>query len=101
MAAFKRRIEDKTIMQAFIVLIMSLFVVCLGTMLCVAEPEYSFMQLLFRMRFAFGTVGLSTGITSELRVIAKIILILTMFTGHLGIMTIATLGTFKEPGTAV
>ena len=100
--AFKRRIEDKTIMQAFIVLIMSLFVVCLGTMLlCVAEPEYSFMQLLFECVSAFGTVGLSTGITSELGVIAKIILILTMFTGRLGVMTIATLGTFKEPGTAV
>lgn len=56
---------------------------------------------MFECVSAFGTVGLSTGITSELGVIAKIILILTMFTGRLGVMTIATLGTFKEPGTAV
>ena len=100
--AFKRRIEDKVIMQAFVVVLLALFVVCTGTLLlCLAEPEYSFIQLLFECVSAFGTVGLSTGITPELGVTAKLILILTMFIGRLGVMTIATLGTFKEPGTAV
>ena len=59
------------------------------------------MQLLFESTSAFGTVGLSTGITSHLSVLGKIIIILTMYIGRIGAMTIVTLGVYKEPKTAV
>ena len=57
---------------------------------------------------AFGTVGLSTGITSSLSSVSKVVLILTMFFGRVGIMTVAyainrfnemrnTMGSYKYP----
>ena len=58
------------------------------------------MQLLFESTSAFGTVGLSTGITPDLCDLAKMIVIMTMYVGRLGVMTVATLGTYKEPSTA-
>ena len=96
--AFRRRIADSVIMQAFVVTLLSFCIVAISTfLLCVLEPEYSFMQLLFETVSGFGTVGLSTGITSHLGDAAKIVLVATMFIGRLGALTIATLGNFKEP----
>jgi trk system potassium uptake protein TrkH len=51
--------------------------------------------LLFEVTSAFATVGLSTGITPDLSVVSKTVLILTMYIGRLGPMTIATLWLFK------
>ena len=100
--AFKRRISEGIIMQAFVVAILSLCVVIISTfLLCIVEPGFTFMQLLFESTSAFGTVGLSTGITSHLSVLGKIIIILTMYIGRIGAMTIVTLGVYKEPKTAV
>ena len=60
-------------------------------MLCVLEPEYSFVQLMFEEVSAFGTVGLSTGITPDLGVASKLVLIFTMFAGRVGAFTLLTL----------
>lgn len=100
--AFKRKISESVIMQAFVVTFLSVMVVCISTfLLTIVEPNYSFIQLFFESTSAFGTVGLSTGITSHLSSIAKFIIILTMYVGRLGAMTVATLGAYKEPKTAV
>lgn len=100
--AFKRKIPKEVIDKAFVVLFLSLAVVCVGTLvLCVLEPEYSFLQLLFEVVSAFGTVGLSTGITPMLGVEAKLLIIVIMFTGRLGALTIASVWMFKEPAKAV
>lgn len=53
------------------------------------------MQVLFEVTSAFGTVGLSTGITPELSFLSKIIIIVTMFVGRLGPVTIACMWSFK------
>ena len=50
---------------------------------------------------AFGTVGLSTGITPGLSVGSKLISILMMFTGRLGPLTIASLGTSTASSASV
>ncbi len=95
-SAFKRRISPEVISQAFIITILALGVVCMQTFLmCLVEPEYDFMKLLFETVSAFGTVGLSTGITPDLNGCAKLILVLTMFIGRLGPLTIATIWSFK------
>ena len=100
--AFKRRISNKVIMQAFNVVFLSLMVVVIGTLLlCVTAPECTFIQILFEVTSAFGTVGLSTGITPYLNSISKYILILIMFIGRLGAMTVATKKKKKKPRTAV
>ncbi len=94
--AFKRRIPDEIVSQAYIITAIAVAVVCVQTyLMCIVEPEYSFLQLLFEVVSAFGTVGLSTGITPQLGAYGKMILILTMFIGRLGPLTIATIWTFK------
>ena len=52
------------------------------------ESEFEFMALLFETVSAFGTVGLSTGITPMLGDGSKLVLALTMFFGRLGPMTL-------------
>ena len=99
--AFKRKIQLGVILKAFNVTILALFVICIGTfILSILEPNYTFMQLLFEVTSAFGTVGLSTGITPDLSALSKFIISLIMFIGRLGPMTIATIWSFKKPSDA-
>ncbi len=53
------------------------------------------MQVLFEVVSAFGTVGLSTGITPDLKPASEFIIILTMYIGRLGPLTIASLWSVK------
>lgn len=100
--AFKRKIPEKVVFKAFIITMLSMIVVCASTFtMCIIEPEYSFMQLLFECTSAFGTVGLSTGITPDLSIAGKLVIIMTMFIGRLGALTIVTMWSFKQPSTAV
>lgn len=100
--AFRRKIPDKVVFKAFMITFLSLMVVSISTLvMCVLEPEYSFLQLLFECTSAFGTVGLSTGITPDLGTAGKLVIILTMFIGRLGTLTIITMWSFKQPANAV
>lgn len=100
--AFRRKIPDKAVFKAFMITFLSLMVVSVSTLvMCALEPEYSFLQLLFECTSAFGTVGLSTGITPDLGTAGKLVIILTMFIGRLGTLTIITMWSFKQPANAV
>ncbi|MDZ5010609.1 H(+)-transporting ATPase, partial [Clostridium perfringens] len=81
--AFKRKIPTNIVFKAFNITLLAMFVVCMGTfILSILEPNYTFMQLLFEVTSAFGTVGLSTGITPDLTDLSKIIISLIMFIGR-------------------
>ena len=91
-SAFRRNIPWEVFSKACTISLLSLLLVCVGTFfLCVLEPEYSFVQLLFEEVSAFGTVGLSTGIPPTLSVASKLILIFTMFAGRVGTFTLLTM----------
>jgi len=95
-SAFKRKIPNIVITKAFIVTLFASMVVIVGTfLLCIFEEDRTFLQLLFEEVSAFGTVGLSTGITPDLSDASKVVLIITMFIGRLGPVTIASLWVFK------
>ena len=95
-SAFRRGIPHEVVYKAFVITLLAALVVSAGTFaLCLLEPEYTFLALLFEVTSAFGTVGLSTGITPELCTGAKFILILIMFIGRLGPVTIASLWSFR------
>lgn len=99
--AFKRKIPNEVISQAYMITTLAITLVFVQTFfLCILEPEYSFIQLLFEVTSAFGTVGLSAGITPNLGEMSKIVLIITMFIGRLGPLTIATIWSFKEKSGA-
>ncbi|MFV0343692.1 MAG: TrkH family potassium uptake protein [Anaerocolumna sp.] len=95
-SAFKRSIPQDVIAKAFIITLMALSLVCVDTLIIsMIEPNFTFIQIIFEVVSAFGTVGLSTGITPELSAASKIVLIITMYIGRLGPLTIATIWTFK------
>ena len=86
---FHRTLPAQAIDKAGVIALLSLVVVCCGTfLLCVLEPELDFVQLLFEEVSAFGTVGLSTGITPDLCTASKLVLIFTMYVGRLGAFTL-------------
>lgn len=90
--AFHRRLPDGAMAKAATVALLGMIVVCTGTLaLCVLEPQATFVQLLFEDVSAFGTVGLSTGITPDLRDLSKFVLILTMYTGRVGAFTLLSI----------
>lgn len=100
-SVFRRKIPTESIMKAFVIAFLSLFLVCINTFLIsIIEDQYTFMQILFEVVSGFGTVGLSTGITPFLSDASKIILIFTMFLGRLGPLTIACIWVYK-PSTSV
>lgn len=90
--AFHRRLPENALAKAATIALLGVIVVCTGTfLLCVLEPEATFIQLLFEDVSTFGTVGLSTGITSGLRDLSKFVLILTMYTGRVGAFTLLSI----------
>jgi trk system potassium uptake protein len=87
---FRNRILYDTIYKALTVTVSGLFVVMMITMLLtITEPNKDFLMILFEATSAFATVGLSMGLTPELSPVGKILIILTMFAGRVGPLTIA------------
>lgn len=86
---FKRRIVTETILKVMTLSLSGGFIVIAVTfLLSLTEKNYDFIVYLFEATSAFGTVGLSMGLTPELSVIGKVLIIITMFIGRVGIITI-------------
>jgi trk system potassium uptake protein len=84
---YRRKIALSLILKAVGVFIASFTTVIVSTtLIALTDPELNFIQILFEVVSAFGTVGLSTGITGNVTVAAKIILIITMYIGRVGIL---------------
>jgi trk system potassium uptake protein TrkH len=88
MMIYKRMLSDKTVKYASSIVTIYLFVVVTAAILiCCAEP-FSLRETLFECVSALGTAGLSLGITPLLGSAAKIIVIVLMFSGRLGWLTL-------------
>lgn len=95
--AFRYAIPADAFRKAAVITLIALGVVITGTYLMVImEPDITLMDALFEVTSAFGTVGLSTGITSGLSDGSKILSIITMYIGRLGPLTIASLWYFSR-----
>ncbi len=94
---FRYAIPQGTFKKAAVITLLALAVVVMGTFLMVImEPELDLIDVMFEVISAFGTVGLSTGITGSLSVGSKILSILIMYIGRLGPLTIASLWYFTK-----
>ena len=92
LGGFHRRLPDGSLSKAATIMLMGLMVVGCGTFaLCVLEPQLDFGRLLFEQISAYSTAGLSTGITAELCPASRVVLILTMFIGRVGAVTLLSL----------
>lgn len=87
---FKRRIMIETILKALTVATSGALIVMLVTfLLSITEKGSVFIMYLFEAASAFGTVGLSMGLTPELSTLGRFLIIFTMFIGRLGPLTLA------------
>jgi trk system potassium uptake protein TrkH len=85
-----RSIEAGTVVRAAAVVLLSFGLVLVGFLvLLLAQPDLGYLELLFESISAFGTVGLSMGITAKLGVLGKLVLSFLMFCGRVGPLTIA------------
>ena len=95
--AFCYAIPKDAFRKACVITLLALTVVILGTwLIMIMEPEIALMDALFEVTSAFGTVGLSTGITPSLGIDAKLLSILIMYIGRLGPLTVASLWYFSR-----
>lgn len=85
--AFKRTIPDSIIMKAISLLVSVLILVATIFILLMIFEDKPYLELLFETVSAFGTVGLSTGITPELSVGGKLLITLLMYLGRIGPLT--------------
>lgn len=84
---FKREIYDADLLKAVMVTIMAIVLVFISLLIITLIEPYSLEALLVEVTSAFGTVGLSLGITSELSIISKCLLMVLMFIGRVGVVT--------------
>ena len=95
---FGRQLHEEDIIKSFVVALMGALLCAVAIfILCITEP-FPLMNLVLEVCSAFGTTGLSTGITSELTTIGKLVLIVLMFIGRIGILTfILVIGGRERP----
>lgn len=86
---YGREISEGSVKRSFAVIVLSILVLGTAMMfLVVTDSTLSMRKLAFEVFSAFGTVGLSLGITSQLSYAGKWIIIITMFLGRVGTLTI-------------
>lgn len=87
--AFKRTIQSNTILRALAIIMMSLLAIFVTLFILSITENAPFLMILFEVVSAFGTVGLSIGLTDELTSIGKQAIIVMMFIGRIGPLTVA------------
>lgn len=84
---FKREIHEEDIKKSVVVTFLALLLCFIATIILKRTETFSLMEIVFEVSSAFGTTGLSTGITPDFTMIGKIILMILMFIGRIGILT--------------
>lgn len=86
---FRRQISNETLQKAFAVIALSLLVIGFGIFLVMLfDPHLPLIDVAFEVFSAFSTVGLSLGITSQLGTASKLVIMMCMFMGRVGTLTI-------------
>lgn len=101
---FGREVYEEDLLKAVTVTLMAIIIVFSAFFIISIIEPFSISEILFEVTSAFGTVGLSLGITNEVTAATKIILMLLMFIGRVGIVTFLLLfknnkqsGNFRYP----
>lgn len=86
---FHRRIGDEVIKRASMVFCLNLFLGLTSVTLILATSNLRMSDVLFEVYSAISTVGMTTGITRDLNVVGRIVIIILMYCGRIGSMTFA------------
>lgn len=86
---FKRRIAAESINKAFAIIILSIITIAISFILLnFTDPNQQMKSLLFEAISSYTTCGLSLGVTPSLSTAGKLVIILTMFVGRVGMLTL-------------
>lgn len=86
---FKKRLSKETVYRAFSIVTLAVaLVITVIMILSFTEVGVTLEEILFETVSAFGTVGLTMGITTKLSTVGKIVIMITMYCGRLGPMTV-------------
>lgn len=96
----KQYIPRRTIIRAFVAFLFGVAIIFIGVLLLSITEKADIMKIIFEVTSAFGTVGLSAGITSTLSHAGKIIIICIMFVGRLGFLTVISAIASSKPDRA-
>ena len=96
---FKRRIPQESIMKALTVFVMAIVVILLATfgIMLIEGDGFSTLDILFEVVSAAATVGLSRSVTPMLHIASRLLIMIVMFVGRLGPLTIVTMFTKLKP----
>ncbi len=86
---FRRRICDEEVKKASIVVFINLFLALLGMIIIFSVQELPFRDVVFEVTSAIGTTGMSTGVTRQLNLVSKIVVMMLMYFGRMGSLTFA------------
>jgi trk system potassium uptake protein len=96
-----REIHERSVNRAFAIIILSIIILGSASLIMyLMEPDKGPLKILFECVSAFGTVGLSLGITPSLNNSSKILLVFLMFMGRMGILTLL-FAIFRSSKTSV
>lgn len=85
---FNREVHEEDVLKAVAVMMIAIMLVITSSIIISIIESYALSAILFEVTSAFGTVGLSLGITGELSVFSKVIVMFLMFIGRIGIITL-------------
>jgi len=85
---YNREIPQSTVNKAFAVIVLSILTISTSILaISFFDADKGILNIAFECVSAYSTVGLSCGITAQLSISSKIVLILTMFLGRVGMLT--------------
>jgi Trk-type K+ transport system membrane component len=93
---FKRELHQEDIMKSMAIMNTALIICFLAVITLRFTEPFTLMEILFEVCSAFGTTGLSMGITPELSSIGKTVIIMLMFIGRIGILSFIFIFTKKQ-----
>ncbi|MPZ31052.1 MAG: TrkH family potassium uptake protein [Rhodospirillales bacterium] len=94
--AFNRRIGTHVQRQALTVVLLAVGMITAGVLILLSVTSFPLQDVVFEVVSAFATVGLSTGITGELPAAGQLVIIVLMFVGRVGTITLASALALQE-----
>lgn len=88
-AAFGREVPSEFVFRAMAIALLAIALVFTSSLVISLVEPFGLLPIWFESTSAFATVGLSMGITPELHTVSKVVLVVTMFAGRLGPLTLA------------
>jgi len=92
----KRAIKPATVYKSLLVFVVAIALIIVASFLIMVAEPYGFTEVIFEVTSAFGTTGLSLGITPFLTGFSKAVLIVVMFIGRIGIVALLLIFSTQE-----